>query len=510
MTTSPPPPANDDVILRLGLTRSSTLPVVADAVAETAMLNGLSGATRPQLAALVNEALDAVVADSFDSGENIDVSLDVRKVPGSLTIVITQHGAPSSYVDGTLPIRLETLLQLGYAKSLSFVSDGVKGSELRIACASSSTSLMDDEAFVQEEHEAPIPIEQLELRMMTDDDVIGVARLYFRVYGYTKIGSPWIYEPDVFRHMLETKLHMAAIAVTPSGRVVGHSGLLREAPTDTTASGGPIATDPDYRRLGLSDRLAMVVMPAMMEWGLDGMYAEAVTAHPASQKAALSLGLHEVGLILGRQPPELEFIGFDAATGIRRATMVMYGQIAPDSRVRISVPGRYEGIIRRIYEVCELDREVVVEPPREPEDLAPTTAVTTHLTSETRYARITVSDYGADFVKVLQELLLRFEHERFDVVALHMPLQNPHTGYFAGGLGELGLSFNAVLPRQGNGDEIVLGRCFTEQDSDTIAVASDFGEELRAFVLEDRERVLATGQSRQRSRAYVGRILDSL
>jgi hypothetical protein len=502
-----------DVVLRMSLSHASTLVVAARAIADTAGEIGLRGVARTEVEALLSEALTTVIADSFDGSDVIDVDVTVSHEPGRVDILLQQRGAPSTYVSGELPVRLETLLSLGYADSMDFVSNGVHGSELRIHRAVRTGSLTDDPEFVsqtQEADESTAEIDDVVIRPITVDDVVGVARLYFRVYGYTKIGSPWIYEPDVFRHRLEQRLHEAVVAVTPSGRIVGHLGLLRSSPDSPSASGGPLAVDPAFRNRGLADRLGGDFLPVMLSLDLRGIYAEAVTAHPASQKTALKMGGHEVGLVLGRQPADLDFLGFDGPRGFRRAVMVLYTSFGTSPESTVHVPARYRDMVAQIYDRLRLPRTLDAGTGRPPADLPSTSRLSTQLTSATRFAQITVEEYGADFVEALQRLVHRFARENFEVVTVHLPLSSPLTSYFGAGLGELGLSFNAIFPEQENGDELVLGLCLTEQDPDTMAVASDFGAVLRDYVLADRERLMSTSLSRARSRASMARILDAL
>lgn len=504
-----------DVILSMSLTHSSTLGVAARAVADTAGGMGLSGVGCTQLEALMSEALTAVIADSFDGADVIDVDVTVSHEPGQVDVLLRQRGAPSTYVSGALPVRLETLLSLGYADVMQFVSDGVHGSELRISRAVSTGTLIDDEAFLADTERSHLDLESvddgaIEIRAITADDAIEVARLYFRTYGYSKIGSPWIYEPAVFRHKVDGGFHEGYVAVLPSGRIIGHTGLIRPQPNSRSASGGPLAVDPALRRRGIAESLNAAFFPHLLSLGLQGLYAEAVTAHPASQKAALRIGAKEVGLVLGRQPAELDFLGFDGPSGFRRAVMVLYSRLGDRESEPAYVPARYREIVERIYEVNGLARTVVSAPSRPPTDLPAQSRFTTELLAATKYAQINLVDYGTDFVEALQRLMLRFEREQFEVVTVHLPLTNPSTAYFGAGLGELGLSFNAVFPEQESGDHLVLGVSFTEQDPKTIAVASDFGRELLDYVVADRDRVLGALRSRARSRASMARILDSL
>lgn len=502
-----------DEILRLSITRSAVVWAAARAVADAASSVGLGSAQHIELEALLSEALVAIVDDSFEGADEIDIVIVASHEPGQIDIVVHQYGAPSSYVTGGLPPRLQALLTMGYADSVMFVSDGVHGSELRISRSLSRGGLVADAGFVNETEAAEeqlVDPDALVLRQITSDDVVEVARLYFRTYGYTKIGSPWIYEPDVFRHKLEESLHEAVVAVTPSGRVVGHGGLLRSSASSLSGWGGPLAVEPAYRQYGLSNKLVAAFVPVMVALGLRGLFSEAVTAHPASQKAISKIGATEVGLVLGRQPAAVEFLGFDGPSGFRRAVMVMYVPFGESVSATVHAPPRYQEFIERIYEKSGITREVKSDLGRIPDDLPAESRFTTELTAETKFAQIHVDSYGTDFLAALQGLIRQLEHSRFEVITVRLPLSDPLTTYFGAGLGELGLSFNGVFPEQDNGDELVLGICFELQDPETIATASEWGDVVKSYVLNDREQIQGTMQTRARSRASVARILDAL
>ncbi len=502
-------------VLKMSLTHASTLGVAARAVADTVGALGLGAAERTHLEALMSEALTAVIADSFDGADEIDVDVTVNHEPGGVDIVLKQHGAPSTYVSGELPIRLETLLSLGYADSIRFASDGLKGSELRISRELSLSTLKDDPSFLEDaakedESDLLVDTDDIVIRPITGDDVVEVARLYFRTYGYTKIGMSWLYEPEVFRHKVESGIHEAMVAVLPSGRIVGHAGLARPTPNSVTASGGPAAVDPTFRQRNIATLLQDVLVPRMLELGLRGIHAEGVTAHSASQATLRKADMRETGLLLARQPADVEFLGFDGPRGFRRASVVLYRSFGEPVTETAYVPARYVQILERIYGEVGLSRTIASDAGRPPADLMPQSQFATELLSATKHAQIRVIDYGQDFVEALQRLIVRFESERFEVITVHLPLMNPLTAHFGAGLGELGLSFNAIFPEQDLGDELVLGVNLSEQDPDTIIVASDYGRELRDYVIADRDRVTGALQSRARSRTSMARILDAL
>lgn len=503
----------EDVVMRMSLTHASTLGVAARAIADTAGSLGLPPVDRTQLEALLSEALTAVIADSFDGQDDIAVDVTVASTPGQVEIVLEQHGAPSTYVSGPLPERLETLLSLGYADAMHFVSEGLNGSTLHIAASMPTNVLIEDAAFVADAEAEPVDVvdaDELVIRPITADDVVGVARLYFRVHGYTKIQSPWLYEPEVFRHKIADGTHEGVIALTPSGQVVGHAGLARMSPNSRTGYGGPLAVDPAYRSMGLAGRMAQAFFPRVVELQFRGMFAEVITAHPASQKTTLKMGGKEIGVILGGQNPAVEYLGFDTNSGYRRAMMMFFTTFGNSEQCNSYVPARYGPIAERIYSVGNVPRDVVSKAGRLPEDLPEQSTFATVLRSDTKVARITVVEYGKDFVDELQGLLSRFERELFEVIIVFLPLSSPLTAHFGAGLDELGLSFFAVYPENENGDDLVLGVSFTDQDPDTISTASEFGEELLEYVLADQARVRQSRSARARSRASMARILDSL
>ena len=504
-----------DVVLQMSLTHASTLGVAARAVADSAGALGLGPVERTHLEAVMSEALTAVIADSFDGSDLIDVNVSLSHEPGKVDIVLKQHGAPSTYVSGELPVRLETLLSLGYADSMTFVSDGLKGSELRISRAINMSTLMADSEFIEnaakdEPADSAVAMSEIVIRPITVDDVIEVARLYFRTYGYTKIGMSWLYEPEVFRHNIETGIHEGMVAALPSGRIVGHTGLLRPTPDSFTASGGPAAVDPAFRQQSIVTLLDEAFMPRIIELGLRGIYVEGVTVHPASQAGARRVGLRETGLVLARQPADVEFLGFDGPRGFRRAMVILYRSFGEPVMETAYVPARYVEVMERIYGEVGLSRTIESDAGRSPTDLAAESRFNTELLAATKHAQIRVVEFGQDFVAALQRLIVRFESERFEAITVHLPLMNPLTAYLGAGLGELGLSFNAVFPEQELGDELVLGVNLFEQDPETIQVASEFGQELCDYVIADRDRVMHTLQARARSRASMSRILDAL
>ena len=157
-----------------------------------------------------------------------------------------------------------------------------------------------------------------------------MARLFYRTYGYTVAYAPVVYEPERLAELVTSGQHLATVAVSPDGRIVGH--LASECATrchhreDRSARRRPL-----YRRHKLSLRIGFAACRAAAGVGFVGQYTEAVTVHLGSQKAALG-GAHEVGLLLAAQSNELDFRGFDADEQARKALMLFYGSFGEPPR----------------------------------------------------------------------------------------------------------------------------------------------------------------------------------
>src|SRR5437899_8163557 len=86
------------------------------------------------------------------------------------------------------------------------------------------------------------------------------------------------------------------------------------------------------------------------ERGMLGLYAEAVTVHPYSQKSNLALGFTEVGVQLGDEAP-VDFKQIDGTTSKgRTATVLSFLKTNDGPRRAIYAPAHHRAMIERLYE----------------------------------------------------------------------------------------------------------------------------------------------------------------
>jgi hypothetical protein len=506
-----------EVLCSLHVGQRTGLAVVSGVVAEAADALGVATSERTRLRAVAEQVLDVIVADSFSGDGAIDIDVTIERRPGGMAVVLSDRGAPSSLALGTYPPEIANLIQLGFADDLTVQTMGREGNRTEITKRLHYSIITDDEEFTESATGATEleldsegkPI--FEVRPMTEADVFEVARLFYRTYGYSASYAAAIYEPELLAEYVKAGRHVATVAVTPSGRIIAHLASKVERPGAKVSSLGLLAVEPAYRSFGITKQLGFVHIVRLVEMGFVGQYSEAVTVHDRSQKLALKTGGHEVGLILAWQSGNLEMAGFDVDPNLRRAVMLIFGSFGSIPERTVHVPLAYREVAERIYAECAMARTLSQHSARSPEPSSEATRFRVQLKQEGNTAILAVEHFGDDFDTSLQSQLNQFRLHRYDLILLMLPLSDPRASFYGDGLQSMGLSFAGIYPEYDDGDVLVLQSLNNvEVEPDAIVTASDFGAEMKDFVLSDRRAAAESTARQQRSRTHMARVLEAL
>ena len=505
-------------LCRLHVTSRKAVALAPAIVGGSSELLGLLPPDRARLSAVVAEVIDAVLKDAYEPGEEIDLEVEILRAPGDIRMVLRDKGAPLDF-GGGYPPRGADLIRLGFADDLAFVNEGRSGNRTEVSKHLTYARVGDDERFITETEADPTPEPTVgedgqvvvDIRPMRASDVVGVARLFYRTYGYTVAYAPVVYEPERLAELVESGQHLATVAEAPDGRIVGHLASEIQHPDATTGKIGLLAVDPLYRRHNLSMRMGFAHIARLLELGFVGQYTEAVTVHLGSQKAALRGGGHEVGLLLAAQSNELDFKGFESDANTRKAVVLFYGSFGNTPEREVYAPPTYGEVVRRIYNEGKIARTVHAEYPRDVDVSDITTRFRLRLGHQTGLAWVYVETYGHDFLPSLQAQIDQLRMNRFEQILVVLPMADPLTQFFGSGLQEIGLSFSGIYPEYEDGDVLVLQSLNNvEVRPEEIQVASDMGRFLLDFVLKDYEEVAKRMAQRSRSHAAMARIYEAL
>ena len=178
-------------------------------------------------------------------------------------------------------------------------------------------------------------------------DALGLVRCVYRCYGYSYKDS-LLYEPRHIAEALRDGRMRSVVAVTADGTVVGHCAVFVERKGDPVPESGRLVVDPRYRGHHLAERMAAARRELAGEQGAVGIWAEAVTNHPSSQREVIKLGGVEVGLLIGGSPAAVRMAGFANPNEGRRSLIVTYTPLDAGGARRSIVPERHAAIVAEL------------------------------------------------------------------------------------------------------------------------------------------------------------------
>ncbi|MFC1904492.1 GNAT family N-acetyltransferase [Chloroflexota bacterium] len=468
------------------------LPAVVSFVREISIKLGLADNDIGRLELVVEEACMNVIKHAFDPGEQGSFDVVILRKPGKVVVAVEDQGLPFDFrrFDTNKESGLGVILMKAFADEINFQNLGRRGNRVEFT---KNLPYKDVEAYISEKEKdralpiPPVPRDiPLTIRLMEPDDSVDLARCVYRCYGYTYANSD-VYFPDKVRELLKSGLLISHVALDPDGDVIGHLAIRKEYPEAKTGERGQAVVDPRYRGHGLLKKLVSYSVAHAKYMGMYGTYGEAVTVHTYSQKAALSIGARETGVLLGFIPATMLFRKIqEEHRQQRQAAILFYTRINEEPWRDVYPPFHHQAILRRIYERNNFKRNIMnALDVKEQADVSPTSQVDIKVQTEANWAFMFVAQYGADLEELvkfrLRELCLR----RIDCIYIDLPLSHPSTQKFCASLEMLGFFFAGVIPEMSEGDVLRLQYLNNvDIDQDNIQIASDFGKELLDYVTE--------------------------
>ncbi|MGN6216659.1 MAG: hypothetical protein ACTHN7_06850 [Solirubrobacterales bacterium] len=321
-------------------------------------------------------------------------------------------------------------------------------------------------------------------RFLEPDEGSVLSGVIESAYG-TSYDVRWVYDPEEVAARIRAGTYVSCIAESPAGELLCHLGMSLAAAGDAVGHSGQAVTLPAARGQHLFTRTKRYLMDWARERGLAGMYSEATAAHPYSQKANIELGAHETGFLLGWIPAS---VSNDAAAERRgrQSAALLYTKLNDGHERKAYAPERHREIVGQTIELCRL-RGTLADPPPDCE-LAERSELHVEIDGDHNLALITVHIPGADLEEAVgAERHHLFHHACLDAVYVDLPLERPATALVADHLERLGVSYAGIFPNHHcNGDVLRMQSLHRVRvKADDVAVASDHGRELLAYVLAD-------------------------
>ncbi len=480
--------AGDRQISRISLTAerdyvSAVLAFLRDAAGRL----GLPAADVEGLERAVEEVCVNVFEQGFGPDQAATLDVILLRRPGHVVVAVEDQGLPFDFLslEADQGSGLAAASLSGFADAVRFVNLGIRGNRVEIVKRLPFDHI---ETYIAGGKAAPVAPASTEpatapvtLRLMTRDDTIAVARCTYAVYGYS-LPDDYLYFPDRLREMLDGGLLDVCVGVIPDGEVVSYLTCEVEHP------GAPVGyleeglVDPRFRHHGLLEQMLKFIQQRATERGMLGLYAEAVTVHPYSQKSNLALGFTETGVQLGDEATVVFKQMADVESKKRTATILNFLKTNEGPHRAVYAPPQHRALLERIYAHGGLRRDL------KDAAAAPAPAAGAQVRVDAFQAwgeaSIRVTAYGADLPDLVRARLRELCRRRIDWICLDLPLSDPGAGQLCAKLEALGFFFAGIIPDIADDDILRLQYLNEiEADVESAQIASDFGKELFAYVV---------------------------
>ena len=464
------------------------LPIVLRAVRDVACRYGLDENAVRELELATEEACHNVIQHAYEPEEIGYYKVKIHREPTCFRITVRDQGMPFNLnrLTDEEPSDLGVKLMQACTDEVKSKYLGKKGKVVELVKNFSFESVDEVESPTttspSKEDLAP-KSEKVTLRLMRPNETVSLARLIYRVYGYTYPHED-IYYPEKFASLIESGLVTSCVAVNETEEIVGHLGVFLETPEDHVGESALAAVDPRYRGRGLFPQMKKMMMDEVAAKGILGLYSRAVTVHVASQKSNVKMGAKETGFVLAHSPPTAIFkkMKTDEAE-IRRTVALFYVPVAPDREQTVFLPCKHQEILKNIYQHTELKRVLKIADP-DHVNLAFHSNIHSHFLPEMASAFLRVNLYGKDFINELQLQLQDLSQKRVELIVLDLPLKDPNTALLCPEIEKMGFFFCGLMPEYLDGDALRLQYLNNVAfDPKTVDVYSEFAKEIFDYVI---------------------------
>jgi hypothetical protein len=331
------------------------------------------------------------------------------------------------------------------------------------------------DALRQDRHEIK-PGQSVEVDDFRPEDALGVARLYYAVYGDT-FPIDYVYDPsELVRLNQGPDLHLV-VGRTPNGDVVGQYGLFRNPPGRHIMEGGAWIVHPAYRGTSLAVRLARKIHhnpPQRLE--LDVIMGQCVCNHLISQALGESFKSLVCALELEALPPKPDALG-GGSEG--RVSLLDEFIMLHDRPHQVHAPRQYRDYLGAFYASRGLHRRMA-------EDHSPggRTRFSLQDLGTAGLTRVTVEALGLDFAEQLEGALAGLPGRHAYQIIL--PLAMPGCTMAVDTARAAGFHLGGVLPQWFDRDALLLQKLAAEPDLPRIQLLRQDAKDLLAMIMQDR------------------------
>ncbi len=311
------------------------------------------------------------------------------------------------------------------------------------------------------------------------EDAIGVARLYYAIYG-EMFPIDHVYDPDALTHMNAGDDLFQAVGRTEKGDIIGLHALFRSPPGRRIMEAGSWMVLPDYRTTSVGLRLARKIYnkpPGHLS--LDVIFGQSVCDHVTTQKLARLMNGHHCALEIEPMSPRPGEAGSYGRISLLDGIVLLNNR--PDE---IYLPNRYDAQLRNIYKWTGLDRTFLPDTiSRETLAASAETVLSMKPVGKADVVKIEVKTLGAGFAECLADA--EREYPGMHAYQLILPLWLPGSSVAVEIAHKAGFFFGGLLPLWFDRDALLMQKVAGTPDFTKPLLHSDEAKAIMAMIEAD-------------------------
>lgn len=322
----------------------------------------------------------------------------------------------------------------------------------------------------------------LTVRPFRPEEALEISRAAYHCYGYGY--EDYIYYPERIVELNGNGTMVSYVAVSEEGRLAGHMALKREAPGALLAELGVAFVAPDWRRMGVAQRIQSALLAQAPALGITAVFSRAVTGHTAAQELVRGIGMKACGIQVGALPHDVGFKGLTGTIHQKLSAVTLWVAAAAPRRRRIFPPRRHRPWVARLYGQLGLPIDVAGGAPLEKAGAGDRILVKKIDVLGTAELTIMATDEGTG--TAVQQALHHLRQEGTEVVYAFLNLEHPGTPVLSEEMTAMGFIFSGILPDGLHGKDALVLQYLNNLviDYDQIRLADPIACELRDAIRE--------------------------
>ncbi|MEI6764619.1 MAG: ATP-binding protein [Bacteroidota bacterium] len=469
--------------------------VMAGAVAYAQTI-GFSGKECSHIELILEEVLSNIIKYEYLPGQQGLIETEMQTTTLGIGITLKTTGIPmdTDAIKTFEHVKIEDILYhdahgLGMlliknlADNVVYTNKGKEGQAIWIEKYLPHKHINHDEAL------PPAPEDPVEeaarvnfyIRRIKPEESPVISRLAYYTYNLTYIYDH-IYYPERVRQLNEKGELMSYVAVnTANEEIVGHCALIKDDLSEMREMAVAFV-NPAYRGSGCLKELSKYQLAEIEKMGADGVFVHAVTTHPYSQKAAMSMGLGESALFISRLTV-LKMNKLNTENENRESLLFQCSFFKTRQHKNVFAPPHHRDMITKILKNIGVDIELC-ETAAKPNgnDSEMNSAIETK-SDAYLCGHIFVKQYGNDIQKRISKTLKAYCVSRIETVYLYLPLDSPETAQQCSAFEALGFFFGGLRPGNDGSIWLLLQYLNNQKyDYESLRFCSPFGQELMDYI----------------------------